>query len=482
MENRTSNLNSELLNSNIHYCHIDFDGNFLYMGDLYLGYGVSVGDSVFDTVQKGKVAFMRSQFAKVKAGQTTHYFIDSKNLLGGEDSWEVWLQPGYIEGSNGPAYIESYSRNLKDGSLNFISSLFKTFYMTTDDILYVLNDDLKILDTNLKSKKVTIGQNFSEVIDDDDDYLFFLNNFEQAKRLDGVALKVTHPIFKRKRTKKRYCRVSVTYMQPGGVGRYMVQIRDVHQEHANRMTLKIQEKQFEEFERWRSLGQMSAGIAHEINNPLCIIRIQAEQLKDRFSDKVKGADSSYEKKLESIIKQVDRIENIANSLKIYSRSSNSIVTNSHNLDELIQDTLGLFQTQTGREIYIDYKNVFDCLEIDCKKNEFYQILLNLLNNSHQAVSKFDSLERCWIKIWIEKTILDQYIIYVQDGGDGISDQVAKDIFTPFFTTKDVGDGTGLGLSIAKKLALENGMILDFEKEYKYTTFSITIGSKSVSLS
>ncbi|POB15112.1 hypothetical protein C0Z22_01660 [Halobacteriovorax sp. DA5] len=474
-----SSFRKELLNSNIHYCHIDFDGDCIYVNDLYLGYGLTVGTNLFQYTPDEKKGFFLEQVERVKNGEACHFFSESINLLGERDQWEIWLQPGYSATGTSPSFIEVYSRNINAGAENFISTLFKNFYTATDDDLFILNNQLVILDINKVTKQSLVGNKFSEVIFDDEEYLFFLNTFEQAKRLDGVALKVTHPIYRKRRSKKRFCRISVTYIVIQGVGRYMVQIRDVHQEHINRVTLKMQEKQFEEFERWRSLGQMSAGIAHEINNPLCIIRIQAEQLKDRYAGKIKDSDPSYMKKLESIIKQVDRIENIANSLKIYSRSSNSITKEIHNLDNLIQDSLGLFQAQTGREIYIDFKNPFSDLEVACKKNEFYQIILNLLTNSYQAVHQFESLEKCWIKIWVEESMLDQFTIYVQDGGDGIKDNVAKDIFTPFFTTKDVGEGTGLGLSISKKLALENNMILDFEKDFEYTTFSISLGQNIV---
>lgn len=475
MNQVSNNFSKELFHSDIFYCHIDYEGHYTYLSEIYIGYGVQIGDSVFSTMTKDKHDFFRGQMKKALSGEVVHCFLESRNRLDEIDKWEVWLQPAYKETGELADYIELYSRNLSAGTENFISSLFKNFYTATDDDLYVLNDDLTILDINKSSKNQEIGKPFSDVVERDDDYLFFLNTFEQAKRLNGVALKVTHPIRRNNRGQKRYCRISVTYMKIQGVGRYMLQIRDIHQEHSNRLTLKIQEKQFEEFERWRSLGQMSAGIAHEINNPLCIIRIQAEQLLDRLGNKEKDVDPAYLKKLNSIVKQVDRIENIANSLKIYSRSSNSISKQVHYLDHLISDSLGLFQTQTGREIYIDYKNKYKDLEIDCKKNEFYQVILNLLVNSHQAVSKYESLEKCWIKIWVEKNILNQFIIYVQDGGEGIKDHIVKDIFTPFFTTKDVGNGTGLGLSISKKLALENGMILDFESEFKNTTFSITLG-------
>lgn len=475
MKEISNNLSKELFHSDIFYSHIDFDGTYIHLSEVYMGYGIVVGDSILETIIPAKRKFFEKQIDEARKGEVVHFFTETRNRLEEIDKWEMWLQPSYSADGNSIEYIEVFSRNLNAGTENFISSLFKNFYTATDDDLYILNDELYILDINKSSKNGDIGKSFSEIMERDDDYLFFLNTFEQAKRLNGVALKVTHPIRKSNRNQKRYCRISVTYMIIQGVGRYMLQIRDVHQEHSNRLALKIQEKQFEEFERWRSLGQMSAGIAHEINNPLCIIRIQAEQLLDRLGSQRNDIDPSHLKKLDSIVKQVDRIENIANSLKIYSRSSNSISKQTHYLDDLINDTLGLFQAQTGREIYIDYKNNFKELEIECKKNEFYQIILNLLMNSYQAVQKFNSLENCWIKIWIEKTILNQYVIYIQDGGNGIKNEVVKDIFTPFFTTKDVGSGTGLGLSISKKLALENGMILDFEKDFNYTTFSITLG-------
>ncbi|AYF45242.1 GHKL domain protein [Halobacteriovorax sp. BALOs_7] len=475
MKEISNNLSKELFHSDVFYSHIDFDGTYIHLSEVYMGYGIVVGDSILETIIPAKRKFFEKQIAEARKGEIVHFFTETRNRLEEIDKWEMWLQPSYSADGNSIEYIEVFSRNLNAGTENFISSLFKNFYTATDDDLYILNDELYILDINKSSKNSDIGKSFSEIMERDDDYLFFLNTFEQAKRLNGVALKVTHPIRKSNRNQKRYCRISVTYMIIQGVGRYMLQIRDVHQEHSNRLALKIQEKQFEEFERWRSLGQMSAGIAHEINNPLCIIRIQAEQLLDRLGSQRNDIDPSHLKKLDSIVKQVDRIENIANSLKIYSRSSNSISKQTHYLDDLINDTLGLFQAQTGREIYIDYKNNYKELEIECKKNEFYQVILNLLMNSYQAVQKFNSLENCWIKIWIEKTILNQYVIYIQDGGNGIKNEVVKDIFTPFFTTKDVGSGTGLGLSISKKLALENGMILDFEKDFNYTTFSITLG-------
>jgi len=121
--------------------------------------------------------------------------------------------------------------------------------------------------------------------------------------------------------------------------------------------------------------------------------------------------------------------------------------------------------------------IFKCAEIpdikfECHPDEISQVLINLINNAHDAVI---TQEEKWIELSIKlDTHLDSLIFKITDSGLGIAEDISEKMFSPFYTTKAVGEGTGLGLSIAKKIIDAHNGELYLDQKSKHTCFIVRI--------
>jgi C4-dicarboxylate-specific signal transduction histidine kinase len=219
-----------------------------------------------------------------------------------------------------------------------------------------------------------------------------------------------------------------------------------------------------------ALGEMAGGIAHEINNPLSIIKGYIDLFKRHASRETLTHELliQYIDKMDST---VGRISKIVNGMRRFSRESSFDDKSPYSLNKIIDETLDICQERiinNGTALTVDYfKNepmVF------CRSVEISQVLLNLINNSFQAIS---ILPRPWIKIvCVEHE--NSFEIKIIDSGTGISKSIVNKLFQPFFTTKDIGIGTGLGLSISRGIIEEHHGSLQYVEDSTNTTFSIQL--------
>jgi C4-dicarboxylate-specific signal transduction histidine kinase len=223
-----------------------------------------------------------------------------------------------------------------------------------------------------------------------------------------------------------------------------------------------------------SLGEMAGGIAHEINNPLAVIKTLAGQasevLNDENSDKalVLGA-------LKKIEGTVDRIAKIVHGLRTFSRDSSADPFVSSSLASIIEDTL-VFCLERFRQhqVRLLYTPVDPALHIDCRPMQISQVLLNILNNAHDAIAE---KEEKWIQLEIQDGE-SEIQIWVTDCGHGIAPEIQQKIFQPFFTTKTLGKGTGLGLSLALGILTAHGGALRVDPNCANTRFVIALPKKA----
>lgn len=213
-----------------------------------------------------------------------------------------------------------------------------------------------------------------------------------------------------------------------------------------------------------SLGEMSAGIAHEINNPLTVISGIAK-LIPRFLDKP----TLLEEKLEMIHRASERISKIVNGLRRFSRSSDKREHCYYSLNAIIEESLTL-SGGNSRKYSVPISVIADSeFKLLCDDIEIEQVLVNLVNNSIDAVK---DLQDKWVRIELKK--IDSGIqLAVIDAGPGIPPEIQAKIFEPFFTTKPVGEGTGLGLSISKGILEDMGANLRICLRDGHTCFEIT---------
>ena len=226
-------------------------------------------------------------------------------------------------------------------------------------------------------------------------------------------------------------------------------------------------------EKMATIGELAAGVAHEINNPLGFIISNTnslekylEMLKEIFvnienkinTDEIQGFDKLdfIITDLEDILKENDdglsRISTITDSLKRFSRMGDEDVKSAFDLNQAIKDTLNIAKSQYKYIADIEL-NFGDIPEVFCNGDSINQVLLNLIVNAAQAIETLGSKEKG--TILIETSVNNKEVTFsVTDSGAGVSDAVKNRIFDPFFTTKEVGKGTGLGLSLCYDIIVQ----------------------------
>lgn len=212
-----------------------------------------------------------------------------------------------------------------------------------------------------------------------------------------------------------------------------------------------------------SLGEMSAGIAHEINNPLTIIS-GSVGLLSKFADNPEKMAS----KVEAIKRSCDRISRIVQGLKKFSRSGEKSDIKNHMLCNIIKEAIIITETKSKRH---SVPVTIDCKShsmVACDDVEIEQVLVNLINNAIDAIKERSEK-------WVKFALFDDataVVLRATDSGLGIPEDVRNKLFEPFFTTKNVGEGTGLGLSIAKGILDEHKATISVVTDSPNTCFEI----------
>jgi PAS domain S-box-containing protein len=214
-----------------------------------------------------------------------------------------------------------------------------------------------------------------------------------------------------------------------------------------------------------SIGEMSAGIAHEINNPLSVLKGMADLLPRKVESK-EGILSVQA----SLHRAIDRITKIVKGLKRLSHQSLNEKGDVALLSDIMNDTLDFCKeilSKKGVDIQVGEIPV---AKVQCHPVQISQVLLNLINNARDAIALNDEK---WIRV--ESTYDDESIfIKIIDSGHGIAPEIAQKMMEPFFTTKTVGKGTGLGLSLSLRIIKEHQGKLEYLADEPNTTFLIQL--------
>jgi signal transduction histidine kinase len=232
--------------------------------------------------------------------------------------------------------------------------------------------------------------------------------------------------------------------------------------------IKIQEQSMINSSRLASLGEMAAGLAHEINNPLAVIIGRVEIIMSQISN---GSVTEFEinKTMSKIHDMAFRISKIVTSMRKISKSNQAEDLVKTSLILVIEDILNISSEKIrNSSVSLDYSQVDKAFLVEVNFSQLSQVIINLINNSIDELVKLPDGKR---NIWISTEEFEgQAILKIRDSGMGIPLAVREKLFQPFFTTKDVGKGTGLGLSISKALMVEMGGDLELSAELSQTCF------------
>lgn len=245
--------------------------------------------------------------------------------------------------------------------------------------------------------------------------------------------------------------------------------KDITEDLEKEALIKEQQAKMINSARLSSLGEMAAGIAHEVNNPLTIIDAIIFQTTSRLERKQLTLEE-LPAVFDRINKSVHRIARIVKSFRFFSRNSENDPFTIASLDSIFQETAELCQEKFKMgEVALRIKGDPD-LHVLCRPSEIGQVLLNLISNSFDAVSKKPG---AWVEI-SSHTQGDRVFVQVRDSGNGIPQQIQHEMMNPFFTTKEVGQGTGLGLSIALGIVKAHGGELTFDDQSGHSQFTFDL--------
>lgn len=212
-------------------------------------------------------------------------------------------------------------------------------------------------------------------------------------------------------------------------------------------------------EKLAALGELTAGIAHEINNPTAVILGNVELIQFELG----GDANKVKEEIDAIHGQIDRIRNITRSLLQYSRQGGvQDEITWQRVNPIIEESVTLVKTGAKKREVLFETELNAQASVEVNRHQLLQILVNLQMNGIHAMKGKGKLTVC-SEDWIENGKTLGAVIHVQDEGCGIKPENLKRIFSPFYTTKR--EGTGLGLSVSQSILSQSGGELKVESEW-----------------
>ena len=231
----------------------------------------------------------------------------------------------------------------------------------------------------------------------------------------------------------------------------VVVMEDITEKVKNKEKIENQRKQILHSAKLASIGELAAGVGHEINNPLSILVGSASQLSDMVK-KSGFFDEAFQKWFDTHKRAADRISGIVNGLRTFARSDDDHFSRMDVVDA-VRQTVGMIDEIYAKEninlsVQVPLKPAF----IEGNMGRFQQVLMNLLSNAKDAVQDLSGRKEIFLEVFRE----DQRVkLKVRDNGHGIPKVLQEKIFESFFSTKENGKGTGMGLGISAAIVNEH---------------------------
>ena len=349
---------------------------------------------------------------------------------------------------------------------------YRTIFQTIPNPVFVLDEKtLDILDCNDRIKAVygfekeeILGISFCSLFEEDEREQYTReikgsNNLNQIRQIrkDGKAI---------------YVNISISSSEYNERKVFLVTTSDI--------TLKlIAEQHLIQASKMATLGEMATGVAHELNQPLSVIKTASNFILKKVHKKEPIEDDIIETLATEMDSHVDRASNIINHMREFGRQSDAKRVEVQ-VNKVIEKSLEIFSKQLElRQIELVMDLEEDLPPIKADSNRLEQVFINLLTNARDALEekgKSAVYQRGEKRISLKTSVKKGMIcIEVKDTGTGIPKNVRERIFDPFFTTKKAGKGTGLGLSISYGIIREyEGTIKVESQQDEGSTFIIEL--------
>lgn len=236
----------------------------------------------------------------------------------------------------------------------------------------------------------------------------------------------------------------------------------------------VQQQQSKMIESYKlaHLGELASGVAHELNTPITVIKLRAQQIK-----RLLGNDATDTDKVRDFVDVIDstceRMTKIVASLLHAGREPKREEKDYFAIKDILDSAILLCTDRFKNHNIKLHIDVPPDLLVFCSSVQLSQVFLNLISNSFYSVLE---LQEKWIRIEAVTTRQD-IVITVTDSGKRIADDLAHKIMQPFFTTKPAGKGTGLGLSISCGIIQQHGGVLELDMDHKNMSFKVILPNK-----
>jgi signal transduction histidine kinase len=256
---------------------------------------------------------------------------------------------------------------------------------------------------------------------------------------------------------------------------FFMEVIKNHHEKQLESLLKERNEHFFGQSKYSELGMMSAGIAHEINNPLTVIQAKTAQLLRILRDPTRIQEVSDG--LELILYSSQRINKTVQGVRNFVHQDERVENEDFTVKNLFDDVLAFCgQRMANHGINLRFYGSQN-VALRGHKIQLEQVLLNLLSNAFDAI---EFLPEKWIELSV-KEIENTVQIFITDSGSGIPEETATRIMEPFYTTKKVGKGTGLGLAMAKGILEKHSGSLTYIQDANHTTFRVELPKPNIFL-
>ena len=243
-----------------------------------------------------------------------------------------------------------------------------------------------------------------------------------------------------------------------------IEIAEAHKQLIDQQTLLIH------CSKMSALGEMSVGLAHEINNPVAIILGKTYQLRKAIQSR-RLPDVSLLEKIERIETTALRISKIVKGMSSFARNGTTDPLQTVSARNVIEETLEFSKDELrNADVSVDVRPLLDDVLVKCRPSLLSQVILNVLLNAKDACA---GRQNRWIKVDFAQ-IKENFEIRIRDSGPGVEKSIQNRIFQPVFTTKGPGKGTGLGLHIAEQLMVNQGGSLTYDANDVHTCFVIRL--------